>query len=143
MTFTHIQTSRLYIFITHSSILVFRSLRGVLYTTPNKTDHHDITEILLKMALNTIKLKQTISGIIRNITSVLICRPPPNIIHLVCFIQYLKSIISLRMLSSVPVCLKFCQDRRMINEIKTHIDLFIFFVKTKVNKNVKQTYPYL
>jgi hypothetical protein len=28
---------------------------GPLVSSTNKTDHHDITEILLKMALNTIK----------------------------------------------------------------------------------------
>jgi hypothetical protein len=27
---------------------------GTLVSTTNKTDHHDITEILLKVALNTI-----------------------------------------------------------------------------------------
>ena len=29
------------------------------YSSTNKTDYHDITEILLKVALNTIKLNQT------------------------------------------------------------------------------------
>ena len=30
-------------------------LRVLRFPLPNKTDHHDITEILLKVALNTIK----------------------------------------------------------------------------------------
>ena len=30
---------------------------GTLVSSTNKTDHHDITEILLKVALNTIKSK--------------------------------------------------------------------------------------
>ena len=29
---------------------------GILFTSTNKTDHHDITEIMLKVALNTITL---------------------------------------------------------------------------------------
>jgi hypothetical protein len=29
---------------------------GTLLSSTNKTDHHDITEILLKVALNTISL---------------------------------------------------------------------------------------
>ena len=32
---------------------------GTLAFSTNKTDHHDITEILLKVALNTINLNQT------------------------------------------------------------------------------------
>ena len=33
-------------------------LRVLRFPPPNKTDRHDITEILLKVALNTIKKKQ-------------------------------------------------------------------------------------
>jgi hypothetical protein len=32
---------------------------GTLVSSTNKTDHHDITEILLKVALNTTKPNQT------------------------------------------------------------------------------------
>ena len=32
-----------------------RQVGDFLRVLPNKTDHHDITEILLKVALNTIK----------------------------------------------------------------------------------------
>jgi hypothetical protein len=34
---------------------------GPLVSSTNKTDHHDKIEILLKVALNTIKKQQTIS----------------------------------------------------------------------------------
>jgi hypothetical protein len=34
---------------------------GPLVSSTNKTDYHDITEILLKMALNTIKQNQSMS----------------------------------------------------------------------------------
>ena len=34
---------------------------GTLVSTINKTDHHDITEILLKMVLNTINLNQNLN----------------------------------------------------------------------------------
>jgi hypothetical protein len=33
---------------------------GTLVSSTNKTDHHDITEILLKVELNTIKSNQSI-----------------------------------------------------------------------------------
>jgi hypothetical protein len=33
----------------------------VVFFSTNKTDRHDITEILLKVALNTINLNQTIN----------------------------------------------------------------------------------
>jgi hypothetical protein len=33
---------------------------GTLVSSTNKSDHHDITEILLKVALNTINLNQAI-----------------------------------------------------------------------------------
>ena len=33
---------------------------GTLVSSTNKTDHHDITEILLKLALNTININQSI-----------------------------------------------------------------------------------
>jgi hypothetical protein len=35
-------------------------LPGILVSSTNKTDHHDITEILLKMVLNTITLSLTL-----------------------------------------------------------------------------------
>jgi hypothetical protein len=40
--------------------LVFFS-PGTLVSSTNKTDHHDINEILLKVALNTIKQRNQIS----------------------------------------------------------------------------------
>jgi hypothetical protein len=46
------------------SVSDLRQVRGFLrvlrFPLPNKTVHHDITEILLKVALNTIKQNQTI-----------------------------------------------------------------------------------
>jgi hypothetical protein len=44
---------------------------GTLISSTNKTDRHDITEILLKMALNTIshiKLKTVYSGSTVNVS---------------------------------------------------------------------------
>jgi hypothetical protein len=39
-----------------------RQVGGFLpYSSINKTDHHDITEILLKVALNTINIKKLIN----------------------------------------------------------------------------------
>jgi hypothetical protein len=35
---------------------------GPSVSSTNKTDHHDITEILLKVAVNTIKPNQTIQA---------------------------------------------------------------------------------
>jgi len=35
-------------------------LPGTLVSSTNKTDRHDITEILMKMALNTMNLKLTL-----------------------------------------------------------------------------------
>ena len=50
------------------SVSDLRQVRGFLrvlrFPLPNKTDHHDIAEILLKVVLNTIKQNQTIKVII-------------------------------------------------------------------------------
>jgi len=35
-------------------------LKGTPVSSDNKTDHHEITEILLKVALNTINLNQSL-----------------------------------------------------------------------------------
>ena len=46
--------------------------RSVVYST-NKTDHHDITEILLTVALNTINLPTSNSKSIINSINIYVC----------------------------------------------------------------------
>lgn len=83
-----------------------------------------------------------ISCHIRNII-LCVCPPPPNGIHLLFYPMI--NVDRERNFSLMQVCLKLSRsDSNMINEIKTHIDLFFssfYFVKTKVNKNVKQNLP--
>ena len=53
MIFKHINQFSIYV------LFKLQVSPGTLVSSSNKTDRHDITEILLKVAYNTIKLNQT------------------------------------------------------------------------------------
>ena len=49
--------NKAYLFIIYLLLLSVTCDRSVVFSSTNKTDHHDIAEFLLKVALNPITLK--------------------------------------------------------------------------------------